>query len=157
MAMKRILFAIAVCVAAVAYVAAASYILTISGLGPRLGGFIAYSPQVPLLRKWLIGCGCAVTSAAVVLGIWSKLSKRRVMAVSDVDTLSYFSWAMFLVPISCFLLTGTTKCDFLPFQSAASLLLFLSGSIVAVRTRRYKRILYYLILMLVFGGLSPAT
>ena len=120
--------------------------------------FIAYSPSVPVVRKILMGCGGMMIVIAVMYGLAAWFLKRRVaVIVSDITALKCFLAALFLIPLICFMLAATASCDFWPFQFSASLMLFMVGSLVAIRTRRHRYIFYYFMQLLLLGGLAPPS
>ena len=123
-----------------------------------LRSFIAYSPAVPIVRKSLIVSGCAMIVIAGIYWMMARYCGRRTLELmSDHSALGFFLIALIVVPFSCFELSGITGCYFFQFQGAASFVLFAAGSIVAVRTRRYRYIAYYLVLFLLLGGLVLLT
>ena len=142
----------------IAFDVMASPVLSCLGLVAWLSDFILYGSQVPLLRKILVGSGVSVIVIAIAcrLAAW-RLNKRGIIVVSDAEALPNFLLAMISVPMLCFGFSAATRCDFLDFQAAASLTLFIEGSIVAVRVKKWRYVLYYAALFLLLGGLVPPT
>ena len=134
-----------------------------AGLGFPIGGgsisrFIAYSPSVPMIRKVLVLSGMFVVLGAIVAGLVQKLrDKTQCCIASDKIALRCLLVAQFLIPFSCFMLASQTQCDILCFQSSAALLLLVTGSIVAVRSRMYRYIIYHLLVFILVGGLVPPS
>ena len=123
-----------------------------------LRSFIVYSPAVPAVRKALIVSGSAMIVIAGIYWMLARSCGRRTLELmSDHSALGFFLAALFVVPFSCFELSAMTGCYFFQFQGAASFVLFAAGSVVAVRTRRYRYIAFYLVLFLLLGGLVPPT
>jgi len=97
----------------------------------------------------------------IFAGTWWMAAKLRGKCVPvlmpDLKALPFFLVASFLVPFACLELGVATYCDFRAFQCSASFTLFLSGSLVALRAKRYRYILYYLVSFLFMGSLFPPT
>ena len=118
--------------------------------------FIAYSPLVSFVRIMLVSCGCAIVLCSIAYCLLSSVYGMRVLVLMPDRTALFYFFAMLIVlPLSCYELAAVTHCDFWPFQSSASLFLFVYGSFVAVRARRYRYILYFLVLLLVLGWAVP--
>ena len=142
----------------IAFAVMASPVLSCLGLVAWLSDFILYGSQVPILRKILVGFGVSVIAIAIAYRLAARrLNKRVIIVVSDAEALPLFLVAMILVPMLCFGLSAATRCDFLDFQGGASLTLFIEGSIVAVRVKKWRYVFYYFALLLLLGGLVPPT
>ena len=127
-----------------------------TGFAHGVSDFIAYSPRVPIVRKVSIGSGCVIVAIAFVYGAISRLRSVKVVVVmSDETALVFFLVMLIHVPFLCWSLASITHCDFWQFQSSACFLALVVGSLVAVRTKRYRYILYYAILFLLLGGIIP--
>ena len=142
----------------IAFAVMAAPVLSCLGLVAWLSDFILYGSQVPILRKILVGFGVSVIAIAIAYRLAARrLNKRVIIVVSDAEALPLFLVAMILVPMLCFGLSAATRCDFLDFQGGASLTLFIEGSIVAVRVKKWRYVFYYFALLLLLGGLVPPT
>lgn len=125
-------------------------------MGKELGNFIAYSQFVPTFRLVCVIIGCALICCAIIIKILAS-NRSSCNLVTDACALKCFLVALIIVPLSCFEMAVITFCDFWQFQCYASFVLFLSGSVIALRVKRYRYIIYYFILFLLFGGLIPPT
>ena len=123
-------------------------------MGKELGKFIAYNQFVPMLRLLCVIIGCTFICFAIVIKVIAS-NRSSCNLVTDACALKCFLVALTIVPLFCFEMAVFTVCDFWQFQCSASFVLFLSGSVVALRVKRYRYIIYYFILFLLFGGLIP--
>jgi len=129
-----------------------------TGFAHGVSDFIAYSQWVPILRKVSIGSGCAILVMALGYGAISKLHSAKVVVVTTDETALFFFIVMLIdAPLLCYELASITHCDFWQLQQAVAFVLSFTGALVAVRSKYYRYILYYIILFLLFGGLSPPT
>ena len=120
--------------------------------------FIAYSPWVPIVRKISIGSGCAIVAIAVAYGAICKLRYAKIVVVMSDDTALFFFLVMLVgVTLLCFELASVTHCDFWQLQQSVAFVLSFTGGLVAVRTKRYRYVLYYILLFLLLGGIIPPT
>lgn len=126
--------------------------------GTVIGHFIAYSPIVPVVRKMLVAFGSLIVLSAIVIKLKMQKQKRLLRNCdSDVSALRYFTLLLIIVPFVCNVLAIYTYCDFYFLQCSISLLFFVTGSLVAIRAKRYRYILFYFILFIALGGLVPPS
>lgn len=122
--------------------------------GAAIGDFIACSPLATIVRHFVFGLGCLTIGVALAI---KTLHRRETPALmSDDAAVKYFAAALFLVPSSCFVFAATTRCDFLGFQVSSAIVLFLFGCHVALRAKRRRMVLVYIVELLLFGGWSPS-
>ena len=142
------------------------YILVALGLtcfvsccfGAAIGRFIAYSPIVPIVRKSLVALGSLIILSAIAFKLKMRKQKRWLRDYdSDVLALRCFTLLLIIVPFTCNVLAIYTYCDFYFLQCSISLLFFMTGSLVAIRAKRYRYIFYYFILFIALGGLVPPS
>lgn len=127
----------------------------VSNIGRLLGEFIAYSQFVPVIRLTIMAIGCMLIAVALVI----KLLKRNQPSYNllpDVLFLRYFTYVLVALPVLCFWLSAISMCDFLCFQMAASVTLFIAGSRVALRIKSYRYVVLYFFLTLFLCGWGPA-
>jgi len=126
--------------------------------GHCLGHFIAYSPAVPVVRKVLVALGSAMVIFAASWWIAARFRGKCVpLLMPDIKSLPLFLFTSFLIPFTCLELAVATNCDFRAIQCSASFVISLLGSLVAARTKRYRYILYYLVMFLLMGSFFPPT
>ncbi|MBR2837820.1 MAG: hypothetical protein IKE55_03470 [Kiritimatiellae bacterium] len=127
-----------------------------TGFAQCIRDFIAYSPWVPIVRKMSLGSGCAIVAIAIAYGTISKLRSSKVVVVmSDEAALFPLIVVLIDVPLLCCELAVITYCDFWQLQQSVAFVLSFTGSLVAVRSKHYRYVLYYIILFLLFAGLIP--
>ena len=127
-----------------------------TGFAQCIRDFIAYSPWVPIVRKMSLGSGCAIVAIAITYGTISKLRSSKVVVVmSDEAALFPLIVVLIDVPLLCCELAVITYCDFWQLQQSVAFVLSFTGSLVAVRSKHYRYVLYYIILFLLFAGLIP--
>ena len=123
-----------------------------------LRDFIVYSPCVPFVRKQLMVLGSAIMAMAFIYGAISRLRHVEVLVVmSDKSVLIFLFIIMIGTPLLFWGLASITYCDFWQLQQSVSCVTLIEGIVIAVRTKHYRYALYYFILFLLFGGISPAT
>lgn len=121
-----------------------------------LRNFIAYSPKVPFVRMVFCVSGGVLLAGAFLYGLFVRLCGKRVPTVmSDFASLRFFLVLLIVVPVLCFVIAANTDCCFYRFQCSAAFSLFVFGSLIAIRTKRFRYILYYLSLFLLLGGIIP--
>ena len=129
-----------------------------TGFAHGVRDFIAYSSLVPIVRKILIGSGCAIVAMAFAYGVISKhCSTKVVIVMSDETALFSFIVMLIDVPLLCYELAAITHCDFWQLQQSVALVLSFTGGLVAVRSKHYRYVLYYILLYLLLGGMIPPT
>ena len=119
--------------------------------------FVSTSPHVLALRVALIAVGGAMVAAACIAGFIARIKHGKCVPGGEGDHLALrcFAAAMFLVMVLCWSLYDV-GLDASSFQIAAIAFLAMSGSVVAVRTRRWRWIIVYFILFFFFGALLPS-
>ena len=121
-----------------------------------LRNFIAYSPRVPFVRMVFCVLGGVLLTSAFLYGLSARLCGKCVPAVmSDFASLRFFLVLLIVVPVLCFVLAAKTYCCFYQFQCSVAFSLFVFGSLIAIRTKRFRYIVYYLFLFLSLGGIIP--
>ena len=121
-----------------------------------LRNFIAYSPKVPFVRMVFCVSGVVLLASAFLYGLSARLCGKCVPVVmSDFSSLRLFLMLLIAVPVLCFVLAAKTNCCFHQFQCSAAFTLFVFGSLIAVRTKRFRYIIYYLVLFLSLGSIVP--
>ena len=121
-----------------------------------LRNFIAYSPRVPFVRMVFCVLGGVLLTSAFLYGLSARLCGKCVPVVmSDFSSLRLFLMLLIAVPVLCFVLAAKTNCCFHQFQCSAAFTLFVFGSLIAVRTKRFRYIIYYLVLFLSLGSIVP--
>ena len=126
-----------------------------SETGQSLGNFIVYSHFVPVIRMVITAIGCVLISIAFMIKVLRR-HKAQYVLLQDFLTLRYFTYVLVTLPIMCWWFSVITMCDFLCFQITATITLFIEGSLIAFRVKRYRYIILYLFLTLLLCGLSPA-
>lgn len=121
--------------------------------GTTIGDFIAYGSPV-VVRRTIVGFGCLAIGIAVAFKAFGR--RRTLSLASDAVVTKWFAAALFVVPFSCFALAVATHCDFHGFQNSSTIFLFLYGIHVALRAKRRRMVLVYIVELLVFGGWSPS-
>ena len=119
--------------------------------------FVSTSPHVLALRVALMSAGGAMVVAACIAGFIARVKHGKRVPGGEGDHLALrcFAAAMFLVMVLCWSLYDV-GLDASSFQIAAIAFLAMSGSVVAVRTRRWRWIIVYFILFFFFGALLPS-
>ena len=121
-----------------------------------LRNFIAYSPRVPFVRMVFCVLGGVLLTSAFLYGLSARLCGKCVPVVmSDFASLRLFLMLLIAVPVLCFVLAAKTDCCFHQFQCSVAFSLFVFGSLIAIRTKRFRYIVYYLFLFLSLGGIIP--
>ena len=121
-----------------------------------LRNFIAYSPRVPFVRMVFCVLGGVLLTSAFHYGLSARLCGKCVPVVmSDFASLRFFLVLLIVVPVLCFVLAAKTYCCFYQFQCSVAFSLFVFGSLIAIRTKRFRYIVYYLFLFLSLGGIIP--
>lgn len=130
-----------------------TFVLIVCGhYGTAIGNFIAYGSPV-VARRTIVGFGCLAIVFAVAVKAFGR--RRTLSLASDAVVTKWFAAALFVVPFSCFALAVATHCDFHGFQNSSTIFLFLYGGHVALRAKRRRMVLVYIVELLVFGGWSP--
>lgn len=129
-----------------------------TGFAQCVRDFIAYSPWVPIVRKISLGSGCAIVAIAIAYGTISKLCSTKVVVVmSDKTSLFFFIVMLTDVTLLGYELASITCCDFWQLQQSVAFVLSFTGCLVAVRSKHYRYVLYFIILFLLLGGVIPPT
>ena len=126
-----------------------------SDVGQSLGNFIVYSRFVPVIRMIIAAIGCMLIAIAIMTKVLRRHQAPCVL-LQDFLALRYFIYVLVTLPIMCWWFSVITMCDCLCFQMAATITLFIEGSLIAFRVKRYRYIILYFFLTLLLCGLSPA-
>ncbi len=145
------------CIAAIAIIATFAASQFFSVPIQNLCEFIAGTNSAHVVRKIVVLGGIVMIAISSLYALNAVIRKRHVAVIaSDADALTFFLYALPVLSLSCFSISASTHCDFLMLQSATSLFLFLYGSIVAIRAKRYRYIVYYFLEFALLSGLAPA-
>lgn len=120
----------------------------------RVRDYIVGGQSVELVRHLLIYVGAAVAFISVIgrIAMWF-FGKKDKTVISDDEALRLLLCLMAAIAFFCIILESRTKCDFSMFRSGSSLALAVIGSIVAVRAKRPRYVLYYLLVFFATAGI----
>ena len=120
--------------------------------------FMFYDSHVSVVRTALMVIGGVIVIAAVAFAVSRRISHRKcdLDIVSDRAALRGFAVAMLFVFVFCWTLMGTVGCDAMLFQAGAMSCLAVVGSVVAIRAKRKRWIIVYLLIWMLFVALAPA-
>ena len=121
--------------------------------------FVFYnSSYVWGVRVALMVIGGVIVIAAVAFAVSRRISHRKcdLDIVSDRAALRGFAVAMLLVLVFCWTLMCSVLCDAMPFQAGAMSCLAVVGSVFAIRAKRKRWIIVYLLIWMLFVALAPA-
>ena len=120
--------------------------------------FMFYDPHVSVVRTALVVIGGMIIVAAAAFAVSRRISHRKcdLDIVSDRAALRGFAVAMLLVVVFCWTLMCSVHGDAMPFQAGAMSCLAVVGSVVAIRAKRKRWIIVYLLIWMLFVALGPA-
>ena len=120
--------------------------------------FMFYDPHVSVVRTALVVIGGMIIVAAAAFAVSRRISHRKcdLDIVSDYAALRGFAVAMLLVVVFCWTLMCSVHGDAMPFQAGAMSCLAVVGSVVAIRAKRKRWIIVYILIWMLFVALAPA-
>ena len=120
--------------------------------------FMFYDPHGSVVRTALVVIGGMIIVAAAAFAVSRRISHRKcdLDIVSDRAALRGFAVAMLLVVVFCWTLMCSVHGDAMPFQAGAMSCLAVVGSVVAIRAKRKRWIIVYLLIWMLFVALAPA-
>ena len=120
--------------------------------------FMFYDSQVSIVRTALMVIGGMIIVAAVAFAVSRWISHRKcdLDILSDRAALRGFAVAMLLALVFCMTLMSIVECDAMPLQAGAMSCLALFGSLVAIRAKRKRWIIFYFLIWMLAGTLAPA-
>ena len=120
--------------------------------------FMFYDPHVSVVRTALVVIGGMIIVAAAAFAVSRRISHRKcdLDIVSDRAALRGFAVAMLLVVVFCWTLMCSVHGDAMPFQAGAMSCLAVVGSVVAIRAKRKRWIIVYILIWMLFVALAPA-
>ena len=120
--------------------------------------FMFYDSHVSVVRTALMVIGGMFIVAAAAFAVSRRISHRKcdLDIVSDRAALRGFAVAMLLVFVFCWTLMCSVLCNAMPFQAGAMSCLAVVGSVVAIRAKRKRWIIVYLLIWMLFVALAPA-
>ena len=120
--------------------------------------FMFYDSHVSVVRTALMVIGGVIVIAAAAFAVSRRISHRKcdLDIVSDRAALRGFAVAMLLVLVFCWTLMCELGCDAMPLQAGAMSCLAVVGSVFAIRAKRKRWIIVYIIIWMLVGTLAPA-
>ena len=120
--------------------------------------FMFYDSHVSVVRTALMVIGGVIVIAAAAFAVSRRISHRKcdLDIVSDRAALRGFAIAMLLVLVFCWTLMCELGCDAMPLQAGAMSCLAVVGSVFAIRAKRKRWIIVYIIIWMLVGTLAPA-
>jgi len=122
-------------------------------MNPFVELLLNHPETVTAVRIALVAAGTALAVGAVA---WRMVRGTSRALLSDRAAVRLVAVALVVLPLAGLFLSGLTRCDFIGFQTSASLLLVVVGTHLAFRAKEKWYILVYVVEFLLFGSLCPA-